>query len=372
MAHSSDNNNEQKQEQAVDLEQLFNGSRVRYFWIIFRARLGMLVKINMMLALFALPALAIVWIFSTIRNNILGLQPFSSNLGIGFFPIFDAATRSNWYLFLQNFYTLIGITASLPIFIIGLCGAFYTVKFVARGQVVPIIRTFFIGIKKCFLPFLIVMPFIAGLFFGISAGIIGFEYFWQDLAVVKVLLILLCCLVAFALVIMLIFYATMSVTYKLNPFRIIVNSIKMAFNPKILWRHLVVLVITAIPIVGAVLLLNVPFGMIIVLVPALLLGVVYILLLWTIYADWVYRFVSAPTVAKKEAAQKIVKIKNSDIIEVDSSEVIVEEKTQEQQIQDGFEVEDWNDLENEETVEGKKQKENHNKKSGNKKYSFKK
>ncbi|MCL2847314.1 MAG: hypothetical protein FWE13_01000 [Firmicutes bacterium] len=382
MANASDNNEKEKQENSVDLEQLFNGSRVRYFWVIFRARLGMLITISALLAVFSLPTATIIGLFTMMRNGIIGNQPFSSNLGTGFPIILDPATRSYWYVFMQNFNMIIFVTASMPILLLGMAGAFYTVKFVARGQVVPVAKTFLIGIKKCFFPFLIASPVIAGIFFAITAGIIGFDYFWQDLVALKIILLILLGLMALVLMFMLFFYITMGVTYKLNPFRITVNSIKMAFNSKLLVRHFIILAISAVPITIAVLLFRMQLGIILGSLFTVILAFPIITLLWTLYADWVYKNVMAPTVAKKDWLQRTVDVKKkSVVVETVADDKIKEAVNSFDNFGSDFLPDDEDDNEDEmievkdgdiEVEERLEKQKNNNKKQNNKKYSFNK
>ena len=290
------NNTDNQAVTQEDLDKLFNGKRTKLFRVLLSARMGLLVRINLLLVAFAVPAIVIGMIFSMLHGIILGSQPFSANIGIGFPIVLDAGTAASRVLFMQHFYAFIGIAASIPVFLLGLCGALYTMKFIVRGQVVPVIKTFFIGIKKCFLPFVIVSPIVAGLFFLIASGTVGFDFYMQGQTAVKVLLLILVCLVALVVLFGLFFYTTMAVTYKLNPWQILVNTFRIVFMPKLIWRHFVIAAISAIPVVLSFIVMQSQFGFLFVAIPAMLIGFSFIVLLWSVYADWVYKNVYVPRV----------------------------------------------------------------------------
>ena len=281
--------------------QAFTGSRIKLFWVLFRSRLGLLAKTNMMLMLFAMPMIAMLFVFIMQRNGIWSVQPHSAPWFGGYPVILDAAYAARFNMFMRDFWAIISVTAGIPIFMIGFCGAMYTMKFLARGQNVKVINTFFVGIKKCVLPFLIISPLVSGLFFVLAAGGIGFDFYMIGQDGAKITILVFAGIFSLLLLFILFFYTTMSVTYKMNPLQILVNSLKIAFTPKLLWRHLVITLLCAAPITGAIFLIRVgSFGFIIglILLMILLLGIM--MLIWTVYADWVYKNVVSPTVAKRK------------------------------------------------------------------------
>jgi len=296
---------EQKaQEEALFAKRVqeFQGSRLKLYFVLLRSRLVLLAKVNLILAFFALPAIAVVIIFNMMRDNILGRQPFSANIGLGILPYLNAGYSAALPLFMQSFWGIVGVTAGIPIFLIGLCGAMYTMKFVARGQNVKVLSTFAVGIKKCFLPFLVIAPIFSGLFFVLAGGIAGFEFVMVGQNAAKIAILVITGVVALIVLFMLFFYSTMGVTYKMNPWQIFVNAIKITFMPKLIWRHLIIAVITVGPLIGVAFLPGI--GLMIGLFVVALIVISLLMLMWTIYADWVYKRVYAPTIAKRTTQEK--------------------------------------------------------------------
>jgi len=306
MAENTSQQNLTKEEQRIQDEALFaervqayTGSRARLIMVLLRSRLMLLAKTNLMLVVFALPAIAALVVFSMMRGTIEGAQPWSAHIGLGIMPFYNIAGDVAFNLFVQDFWGIIAVTAGIPIFMLGLCGAMYVMKFVARGQNVKVLNTFAMGIKKCVLPFLVAAPILSGLFFVIAAGSLGFDFYMEGQDGAKIAILVVAGILSLIVVFMLYFYMTMGVTYKMNPLQILVNSLKIVFMPKLIWRHFVITLITIGPLVGIGFLSLTGIGFVIGLMFTALILLGFVMLVWTVYADWVYKRVYAPTVAKR-------------------------------------------------------------------------
>jgi len=301
--NAADNKGQQQEQQGPTLEEQireYNGSRIKLFWVLLRARFGLLVKINLMMVLFALPMIAVVIVFNMMHNALLATQPFSSTLLSGYPVILDAATGASTNLFMYRLWGLIGLSAGMPIFMIGICGAMYTLKFVAKGQMVKVISTFFIGIKKCIVPFLIIGPIVAGLVFVMSVGVVGFDHYMYGQNGAKIALLIITGIISLVVLFAAFSYTTMSVTYRMNPWQITKNAFRIAFTPRLLIRHFIIAAISSIPVLLMVLLLGTQFGFIIVMIFAMLIMLSFVFFMWLSYSNWIFKAIYTPTVSKRK------------------------------------------------------------------------
>lgn len=260
------------------------GTRFQVFKDVFFNRIGAIVKINLLVLLFALPAIAWVVIVNMLKTVDGSLLPYNGNIGVGY-PIIEnvvamGQARAFWYD-VQMYGILI---PCIMIASIGLSGAFYVMRRLVWGEGISVASHFFSGIKQNFLPFLW-----SSLFAGISLFLVMINFSLYDSAIDmhiawKIIGTAMSVIQFVLLLSMMIFLTTQAVTYKLKTWALIKNSFLFAIA--LLPTNIIMLVLSAIPVVLLMILPSIisMFGYIIFA----LLGFSFIILIWTVYAHWAY------------------------------------------------------------------------------------
>ena len=285
----------------------FDGSRVWLFTKLLTVRAGRLIKLNLLTLLFAAPAIAALFYYMLSNVGIGMIYPYSANFGIGYPGSVDAVAIGQAEMFLNNLRMFSFAAGGLVLLFVGLSGAFYAMRPLARGEAISTLKLFFIGIKKHALSFLLVTPLPVALFFLTAVGFSGFSTFAMP-TVLKVLLLVLLCLLSVVTLSILIFYFTLTVSFQMPLKERFKNSAALA--AVLLPRNLIILAFSAIPFV----LLFVLIPIEIVSVIAMTLGIMFlfsiIVLLWTVYSHWVFdrQFATEPISVKtvKEAEPQAV------------------------------------------------------------------
>jgi hypothetical protein len=286
-----------------DADFSYEGKRPRLFWAVLRARAGMLIKLNLLLAIFALPAVAAIFYF-TMQNTVVNvMMPHSAGLGLGYPVILDAAGAGEKLLTANNIFMHLGMTGAIALLCVVLSGGFYVMREIARGDIMPILKNFFVGVKKHFLPFLCAAPIIAGFYFLIAGGISAFNAIAMA-AGLKIFLLVIFCLIALYLLCVAIFYFTQAVTYKIKVKALLKNSFILGF--KLLPRSLFVLIFSAAPFVLLFVLLPIQIVNMIALMLAALFLFSFFILMWTIYAHWAFDTLFQSIDPNAEAAEEAV------------------------------------------------------------------
>ncbi|MCL2375008.1 MAG: hypothetical protein FWC82_00560 [Firmicutes bacterium] len=317
----------QEQAQQGQARQPFNmeGSRVRVFMDALFGRLGMISKINLFGMIFAFPAFVAVAIFQLFKATFQRIVPASALIGFGA-PGFDVVGTQRAmaeFLFGFDFWTYTSIAIALPIIAIGLSGIFYCMRFVARGEQIKIAKTFFFGIKKCWLPFVLVSPILGGLIFILGNGISGFDFILEGHNALHIFLLVLISLVSVIAVMMAIFFFPQSVTYRQKVSQRLKYSIICAL--KFFPRNIFILIFTALPfVIFAAFLpsaIEAPTMLVLILVPGMLLLFSYIALLWTVYAQWAFDRKQSPEYAGEVDEPKITLKLGREVVTVNADEI---------------------------------------------------
>lgn len=259
------------------------GTRWAVFKDVFRMRTGALLKINLLVLLFALPAIAWVVVISLMKSVDSALIPYSSNIGIGYPAVTDAVNLGQFRAFSFDMQMYLILIPLIMIASIGLSGAFYVIKKLAWGEGISVAAHFFKGIKLNFLPFLW-----SSLFAGLSLFLVMFNLGVYDNieihAAWKVIGIAMSIIQFVLLMCMMIFLTTQAVTYKLGVWGLIKNSFLFAIA--LLPQNLFFLVLSAIPVIILIILPSViqMFGYMIFA----MFGFSYIILIWTIFSHYVF------------------------------------------------------------------------------------
>lgn len=124
------------------------GSRWAVFKDVFFNRLGAMAKISLLTFLFTLPAVAWLVIMNIVLQVDAQLIPYSSNIGIGYPVVVDAALMGQYRTFMYNVQTYAILIPLIMIAGIGFAGAFHVMKLLGWGEGVSVGGTFFPRHKK--------------------------------------------------------------------------------------------------------------------------------------------------------------------------------------------------------------------------------
>lgn len=261
------------------------GTRFQLFKDVFFNRLGALVKINLLVLLFCLPAIVWVVIMQLVKQADGSLLPYSGNVGAGTgLPVTDVVALGQARAFQFDIQTYLVLIPCIMIASVGLSGAFYVMRRLVWGEGTSVAGHFFRGIKMNFLPFLW-----SSLFAGISLFLVMANVgIYNNLTEVHIawrVVGIAVSIIQFVLILsMMIFLTTQAVTYKLKTWALIKNSFLFAIA--LLPTNLIMLLLSAIPVIIMLILPSMisVFGLLIFA----LIGFSYIILIWTVYAHWAY------------------------------------------------------------------------------------
>lgn len=264
------------------------GTRWAQFRDIFKNRLGALVKVNLLVLLFALPAIAWFVIVNLMKTADSSLVAYSGNIGFGY-PVVDNAVAVGEYrafsFEIQRWLIMIPL---IMIAGIGLAGGFYVIRRLVWDQGIAVGGDFFRGIKYNFLPFLW-----SSLFIGVSLFLVMFNiraYNILDIHVAWKIIGIAVSIIQFVLILfMMMFLSTQAVTYKLKTWGLIKNSFLFAIA--LVPQNLFFLILTAAPVL-LIIFLPQMISMIFIMLFCLI-GFSYIMLVWTLYAHSMFdRFIN--------------------------------------------------------------------------------
>lgn len=260
------------------------GTRFAQFWDVLKGRTWLLVKVNLLVLLFALPAVAWFIIMSVTKSADGILVPYSSNIGIGYPVVTDAVASGNYRAFMFDIQLWAIMIPLLMVASLGLSGAFYTVKKLVWGEGVAVGSTFFKGIKLNWLPFLLISAVLGLSVFLVVFNIGAYSNYMNVSKALKITGIAMAIVQFVIVMFMTIFLTTQAVTYKLGAWGLIKNS--FLFSVALLPQNLFIGIVSAVPVVLAFILPQ--FVSMIIVVFFLLLGVSFIILLWTVYGQWAF------------------------------------------------------------------------------------
>lgn len=263
------------------------GSRWALFKDVFFGRFGALVKINLLTILFCLPAIAVIVIFSMLGSTYNYIVPYSGNIGIGYPVITGAVELGEQLAFFQSLQMWLLLIPCIMIASVGLSGAFYVMRQLVWGEGIAVAGTFFRGVKMNWKPFLFSSLFVAMTIFLLVFNITSYDILTIPTAL-KIISLILSIIMFVIVMFMLMFLTTQAVTYKLGLWGLIKNS--FLFSIALFPTNLIIFALSMIPVI---LLIFIPQIMMITLMIVAIIGVSYIILIWTVYAHWAYdRFIN--------------------------------------------------------------------------------
>ncbi|MDE6200715.1 MAG: hypothetical protein K2M47_02380 [Clostridiales bacterium] len=209
-------------------EQL-NMSKWAMFKFIFINRFGTTVLLNILTMLFALPAIAVMLLFYLNSSVAAGFIPYSSNIGIGYPVVSDAASLGVISDFTYSITEFLIMVPCIAIFALGLAGNLYVIRKLIWHEPTRTIKDFFRGIKKCWLGaiFMGILFGLALLLVVFSAGY--FDAFNLSVAYKAVMLTISIVLLVF-MIIFASFFMTQNAAFKMRPMVLIRNSALFVFG----------------------------------------------------------------------------------------------------------------------------------------------
>ncbi len=265
------------------------GSRWAVFKDVFFNRLGAMAKISLLTFLFALPLIAWIVFMSIIRTAEGSMIPYSSNFGLGYPVVTDAAAQGE----LRGiFYAIQTFSIAVPLFMLaglGFAGAFQTMKLLSWGEGVSVAGTFFRGIKQHWFSFLWIFLFIGASTLLLMYGLTVYESPTYLSKGWRVSIMILTALQFVMMITLSMYLITQNVTYKLGAWGLLKNS--MLFSIALLPQNIFFILLSATPLVLIMLL---PQAISIILwMLFIIIGISFVILVWTVYTQWVYdRFVN--------------------------------------------------------------------------------
>jgi hypothetical protein len=259
------------------------GNRWEVFKDVLTNRFGALVKINLLMILFALPA--IVWYYLSLNaQRISGMYiNYTVNFGFGYPFVKDIPYVGQLYNVQQQLWTNLIMVPLLMIASIGLAGGFHVIKMLVWGEGVAVVNTFFKGIKSNILPFLWSTLFLGLAYtlvqYNISAyGLYTGSEFLSGMSLAASIIFFV--LLAF----MTVFIYTQAATYKISLWGLIKNSFLFAIG--LLFHNIFFVGITALPVI--LFLFMGPEISLLILFFYALIGVSMTILIWTLYSHYVF------------------------------------------------------------------------------------
>ena len=261
------------------------GTRWQSFKAVLGQRFGALVKINIWMLLFAIPAILVFFLNAAENAATLAAMPFSSNAGVGY-PFFDdIVERGNYAVFLNGVKFACLLVPALIIAGIGLAGGLHTVGLLFGAENVKVTRNFLKGIKRNGWQFCLGAAFL-GIFIGLAVlfnafrPVSGLSPFWS------VFLQILVLAPVFIALIFIMYLFTQTESYKLRFGPLLKNSLAFAagkFLPNILF-----IVLSILPMSFLLFLSGNAFMSFLILFILGLFAFSYLALIWTIHTKHVY------------------------------------------------------------------------------------
>ncbi|MDE7108181.1 MAG: hypothetical protein K2O39_07650, partial [Clostridiales bacterium] len=209
-------------------EQL-NMSKWAMFKFIFFSRFGTTVLLNILTMLFALPAIGVMLLFYLNSSVAAGFIPFSSNIGIGYPVVSNAASLGAISDFTYKITEFLILVPCIAIFALGVAGNLYVVRKLIWQEPTSTFKDFFRGIKKCWIGAVFM-----GLLFGLALLLVVFsagyfDAFGMSVAYKAVMMTISIILLVF-MIIFASFFMTQHAAFKMRPMVLIRNSALFVFG----------------------------------------------------------------------------------------------------------------------------------------------
>lgn len=273
--------------------------RFKLFGSLFLGKLNTMIFINIFALIFAIPLILVLFLLFTDNLLINTIIPYGGNLGLGYPVAVDPSLVGKEMLFESSVRFFLLLMPCILVLFIGFAGAFNVMRRQAWSEGEGVVKPFFIGLKKYFLPFLIVSVAVAGSATLLLINIAAFEFLSIPLWLNIILLILDILLFILVLCVAM-FFTTQAVTFKLKFSTLLKNSFLFALG--LFPQNLIMLIFCAAPFVLVFFTINVQFLGTLLLMFLVMIGLSYFALLWTVYGQWVYESYFITPVEKKRPA----------------------------------------------------------------------
>jgi uncharacterized membrane protein YesL len=269
------------------------------FWDIFKNRFGKLFIINLLTLLFFIPLIALI-VFRYLSVVTYGtMYPFASGFGVGFMaPVTVAGMAENVEFSSSIMFFLLLPVAGL-IAGIGLSGGFYVIRNMVWTEGVFVANDFWRGIKQNAKQMILICVIYSALFYLFYSAILlanlniagGLQAEWINYVIIVI------CAISLAFIsVMAMHMMTMCVTYELKFGQLIRNAFIFTIaNP---FSSLFFILLGGITFV---LMFLGEFMLGISVILLILLGLSVLMLVWTIFSQWLYdRYVNDKVVGAKK------------------------------------------------------------------------
>ena len=283
------------------------GGRWGDTWSVFKSNFGKIVLNNIFVLLFFLPGIAVMFIRSVYIGG-LGLQyPFNANTGVGY-PAYPGTQGLNESIYLSAdllFYGLLVVAGLIAA--IGIAGGAYSMKKLLNTHGKFSIKSFFHGVKVCYLN--VAAPLTVFMCFYFGCVMIGD---WKDLnaasglsvagpttayvfAIIATILVGLYCGWMMAT----------GVSYRIKVGHLLKNTFVLMIGSPI--QTIFFAGFALIPVWLYLIGLSAMFMRIIAYIIFIFIGFSFILLVWMSYTQWVFDMYVSPNLKKAEEAKQAKK-----------------------------------------------------------------
>lgn len=208
-------------------------SKWAMFKYLFFSRFGTMVLLNVLTALFALPAVAVMVLFYLNISVAGGYVPYSSNIGIGYPVVTDALMQGAITTFTYQMMEYLILVPCIAIFALGVSGNLYVMRKLIWDEPTRTAKDFFRGIKKCWLPSIVI-----GFVFGLTLWVVMFSFGYFDAyrlpTSLKALSITLSMILLVVMILFTSFFMTQTAAFNMRPMALIRNSILFVVGTNIM------------------------------------------------------------------------------------------------------------------------------------------
>lgn len=261
------------------------GTRWQVFKALLTQRFSKLVKVNLLMLLFALPAIALVYVISMFKAADLSLLQYFPNAWAGY-PFFDdVAVQEYKIIFSYNNILALGIIPAFIIAGLGIAGGFNVIRQMAWGEDVPIWKQFFKGIKINFWQSMLGM-FITGITLGLvivsfsAPPVLDIKPVWSVIWQVASVLLFA------AALLFTMFFITQSGTYKQKTDELIRNSFIFSIGMPL--QNILFMAASLIPLAFILLMGSNQLVFMIAIFIIGLFGLSFMVLVWTVHTQYAY------------------------------------------------------------------------------------
>lgn len=207
-------------------------SKWAMFKYLFFHRFGTMVFLNLLTVLFALPAAAVFVLFYLNKAVSASFIPYSGNIGFGYPVITDAITQGVLTNFSYELMEYLILVPCIAVFALGVAGNLYVMRKLIWEEPTRTFKDFFRGIKKCWLPALVM-----GFAFGLTILLVQFSLGYFDAYHVstglKALSVTLSMILLVFMILFAAFFMTQTAAFKMRPMVLIRNSLLFVIGTNI-------------------------------------------------------------------------------------------------------------------------------------------